>query len=52
MTGAGVVQFASIEEAETAIAKFQTYNYGGRPLALEFNGRFKQFGDRTAVKDE
>lgn len=40
--GSGVVQFASIEEAETAIAKFQSYNYGGRPIALEFNGRFKK----------
>ena len=60
--GAGVVQFSTIEEAETAIAKFQSYSYGGefdarrcaggrlmescagRPLSLEFNGRFKVFG--------
>ena len=30
--GSGVVQFASVEESETAIAKFQGYIYGGRPL--------------------
>ena len=30
--GAGVVQFAQVPEAETAIAKFQQYMYGGRPL--------------------
>ncbi|ORY92534.1 hypothetical protein BCR35DRAFT_297981 [Leucosporidium creatinivorum] len=41
--GSGVVQFATVEEAETAIAKFQSYSYGGRPLALEFNGRWKDF---------
>lgn len=27
--GAGIVQFATVEEAETAIAKFQSYSYGG-----------------------
>lgn len=41
--GAGVVQFASVEEAETAIAKFHGYSYGGRPLGIEFNARFKDF---------
>lgn len=41
--GAGVVQFASIEEAETAIAKFQNYEYGGRPIGIAFNGRWKDF---------
>jgi len=30
--GCGVVQFGQIAEAETAIAKFQSYVYGGRPL--------------------
>jgi len=30
--GCGVVQFGQIPEAETAIAKFQSYVYGGRPL--------------------
>jgi hypothetical protein len=30
--GCGVVQFGQIVEAETAIAKFQSYVYGGRPL--------------------
>jgi len=41
--GTGVVQFATIEEAETAITKFQAYQYGGRPLSLAFNARWKDF---------
>ncbi|KAK4051148.1 g-strand binding protein [Microbotryomycetes sp. JL201] len=46
--GAGIVQFATVEEAETAIAKFQSYSYGGRPLLLEFNRHFKNFGGAPA----
>ncbi|GAA5903696.1 hypothetical protein JCM6882_003389 [Rhodosporidiobolus microsporus] len=49
--GAGVVQFGSVEEAETAIARFQDYNYGGRPLALAYNARphtFTAGGDAGA----
>ena len=34
--GCGVVQFGQIAEAETAIAKFQSYVYGGRPLGEFF----------------
>ena len=34
--GTGVVRFDSPETAETAIAKFQGYQYGGRPLGLSF----------------
>ncbi|KAG6093100.1 hypothetical protein E4U14_000406 [Claviceps sp. LM454 group G7] len=34
--GSGVVQFDSSDTAETAIAKFQGYQYGGRPLNLSF----------------
>lgn len=30
--GAGVVQFNTIEEAETAISKFQSYSYGGTSI--------------------
>ncbi|KAA1094431.1 hypothetical protein PGT21_021098 [Puccinia graminis f. sp. tritici] len=41
--GVGVVQFETVQEAETAIAKFQNYSYGGRPLSLEFNGRWRDF---------
>ncbi|KAE8249003.1 hypothetical protein A4X13_0g5382 [Tilletia indica] len=41
--GAGVVQFASAEEAETAIAKFSGYVYGGRALDLEFNRQWRDF---------
>ena len=34
--GTGVVRFDNAETAETAIAKFQGYQYGGRPLGLSF----------------
>jgi RNA recognition motif-containing protein len=34
--GTGVVRFDSPETAETAITKFQGYQYGGRPLGLSF----------------
>ncbi|KAK4452072.1 single-strand telomeric DNA-binding protein GBP2 [Podospora aff. communis PSN243] len=34
--GTGVVRFDSAETAETAITKFQSYQYGGRPLGLSF----------------
>ena len=34
--GTGVVRFDTAETAETAIAKFQGYQYGGRPLGLTF----------------
>ncbi|BGP24410.1 heterogeneous nuclear ribonucleoprotein M [Rhodotorula toruloides] len=42
--GAGIVQFATVEEAQTAITRFNGYQYGGRPLALDFNARWKPFG--------
>ncbi|KOS17634.1 putative RNA-binding protein [Escovopsis weberi] len=34
--GTGVVRFDCAETAETAIAKFQGYQYGGRPLNLSY----------------
>ncbi|KAI9038193.1 RNP domain protein [Aspergillus affinis] len=34
--GTGVVQFDSADTAETAIAKFTGYQYGGRPLGITF----------------
>jgi len=34
--GTGVVQFDNAENAETAIAKFSGYLYGGRPLGLSY----------------
>jgi len=34
--GTGVVQFDSPETAETSIAKFTGYQYGGRPLGITF----------------
>jgi len=46
--GCGVVQFAAIPEAETAIAKFQQYMYGGRPLDVRFNDRWHTFTPTAA----
>ena len=34
--GAGVVEFDTTENAETAISKFSGYQYGGRPLQLSY----------------
>ncbi|KAK3320034.1 RNP domain protein [Cercophora scortea] len=34
--GTGVVRFDSADTADTAITKFQGYQYGGRPLGLSF----------------
>ena len=34
--GTGVVQFDSPDNADTAIAKFTGYQYGGRPLGLTY----------------
>ncbi|PHH79417.1 hypothetical protein CDD80_4870 [Ophiocordyceps camponoti-rufipedis] len=42
--GSGVVRFDSPETAETAIAKFQGYQYGGRPLNLSFVKYLNQAG--------
>ncbi|KAF8840580.1 RNA-binding domain-containing protein [Paxillus ammoniavirescens] len=46
--GCGVVQFAQVTEAETAIAKFQQYMYGGRPLDVRFNDRWHTFTPTAA----
>ncbi|KZV98163.1 RNA-binding domain-containing protein [Exidia glandulosa HHB12029] len=46
--GAGVVQFADVTEAETAIAKFTGYIYGGRPLDVRFNDRWHTFSPSAA----
>ena len=52
--GAGVVQFAQVPEAETAIAKFQQYMYGGRPLGKpilprEFTDHSLKYYTQTCV---
>lgn len=47
--GVGVVQFATVEDAETAIAKFNNYVYGGRPLDIEFNRRWTNFRPGASV---
>ncbi|KAI5776834.1 hypothetical protein EDC01DRAFT_761515 [Geopyxis carbonaria] len=46
--GTGVVQFDTAENAETAIAKFSGYLYGGRPLGLSYV-RYTNYGD-TAME--
>ncbi|KAF8823867.1 hypothetical protein HHX47_DHR9000394 [Lentinula edodes] len=46
--GCGVVQFAQVTEGETAIAKFQQYMYGGRPLDVRFNDRWHTFTPSAA----
>lgn len=46
--GCGVVQFSQVPEAETAIAKFQQYMYGGRPLDVRFNDRWHHFTPTAA----
>ncbi|KAI6106977.1 hypothetical protein EDD17DRAFT_1888537 [Pisolithus thermaeus] len=46
--GCGVVQFSQVPEAETAIAKFQHYMYGGRPLDVRFNDRWHTFSPSAA----
>ncbi|KAG8821048.1 hypothetical protein FRC19_008292 [Serendipita sp. 401] len=46
--GSGVVQFAHVEEAGTAIAKFNGYLYGGRPLDVQYNDRWHHFTSTAA----
>ena len=47
--GCGVVQFSAVNEAETAIAKFQAYMYGGRPLGMFCPLLFASFYSRLGV---
>jgi hypothetical protein len=49
--GTGVVRFDSAETAETAIAKFQGYQYGGRPLNLSFVKYLSQAGEDSMDTD-
>lgn len=46
--GVGVVQFATVADAETSIAKFQGYVYGGRALDIEFNRTWRDFAGLRA----
>ncbi|KAK3703055.1 g-strand binding protein [Vermiconidia calcicola] len=43
--GSGVVEFGSQDDSATAIAKFQGYQYGGRPLGLAYVKYLNQGGD-------
>lgn len=49
--GSGVVRFDSADIAETAIAKFQGYTYGGRPLNLTFVKYLNQPGGDSMDTD-
>jgi RNA recognition motif-containing protein len=42
--GSGVVRFDSADTSDTAISKFQGYQYGGRPLNLSFVKYMNQGG--------
>lgn len=42
--GSGVVEFSNQDDAGTAIAKFQSYQYGGRPLGLAYVKYLNQGG--------
>lgn len=42
--GTGVVRFDDADTADTAISKFQSYQYGGRPLNLSFVKYLNQSG--------
>ena len=44
--GTAVVQFDNDQTAETAIAKFSGYQYGGRPLGLSYV-RYKTEGEEA-----
>ncbi|KAH7245896.1 hypothetical protein BKA59DRAFT_179543 [Fusarium tricinctum] len=49
--GTGVVRFDSADTAETAISKFQGYQYGGRPLNLSFVKYLNQGGNDVMDTD-
>lgn len=49
--GTGVVRFDSADTAETSIAKFQGYQYGGRPLNLGFVKYLNQAGGDNMETD-
>jgi RNA recognition motif-containing protein len=49
--GSGVVQFATVEEAETAIAKFQNYSYGGESSATSRSTKAEQAGPNELEAD-
>jgi hypothetical protein len=49
--GTGVVRFDAVETAETAINKFQGYQYGGRPLSLSFVKYLTPGGGEAMITD-
>lgn len=49
--GSGVVRFDDAEMADTAISKFQGYQYGGRPLNLSFVKYLNQGGSGSTAGD-
>ncbi|ODA83389.1 hypothetical protein RJ55_01903 [Drechmeria coniospora] len=49
--GSGVVRFDTADTADTGIAKFQGYQYGGRPLNLSFVKYLNQSGGESMETD-
>lgn len=49
--GSGVVRFDSADTSDTAISKFQGYQYGGRPLNLSFVKYLNQTGGDSMETD-
>lgn len=49
--GTGVVKFDTLDNADTAIAKFSGYQYGGRPLGLSYV-RYLGQGEESMGKDD
>lgn len=49
--GSGVCEFASQADADTSIAKFQNYEYGGRPLQITY-ARYANAGPGNAMDGE
>lgn len=49
--GTGVVRFDTAETADTAISKFQGYQYGGRQLGLSYV-RYLQSGSGDAMETD
>ena len=49
--GSGVVRFDSADTSDTAISKFQGYQYGGRPLNLSYVKYLNQAGGDSMETD-
>lgn len=46
--GEGIVQFTETQEAQSAGDRFMAYMYGNRPLDVQFNPSWHEFGAAAA----